>query len=108
LNAARDQRPIGGAAEIRPGQAAETGHGAGRGGADQPLTPVQTLPGANRNRHRSTSSNHDDGVPEQFECGPKVLRQVDDVESEGFEPHPEEPPTGPREARPDETKLRQT
>jgi hypothetical protein len=25
------------------------------------------------------SSNHDDGVPEQFECGPKVLRQVDDV-----------------------------
>ena len=27
------------------------------------------------------SSNHDDGVPEQFECGPKVLRQADDMES---------------------------
>src|SRR6478736_4299141 len=48
------------------------------------------------------SSNHDDGVPEQFECGPKVLRQVDDVKAEGFRPHPEEPPTGPRVARPDD------
>ena len=28
------------------------------------------------------SSNHDDGVPEQFERGPKVLRQADDVKTE--------------------------
>jgi hypothetical protein len=25
------------------------------------------------------SSNHDEGVPEHFECGSKVLRQADDV-----------------------------
>ena len=87
LNAARDERPIGGAAEVRSGEAAETGHGACRGGADQPLTPAKLLfkPCLARIAIgiEAPSSNHDDGVPEQFECGPKVLRQVDDVERLG-------------------------
>jgi hypothetical protein len=64
LNAAGDKRTVGGAAEVRSGEAAETGNGACRGGADQQLTPaqallvqalfVEALSGAYRNRHRST------------------------------------------------------
>jgi len=50
------------------------------------LSPVQALfaqalPGAYRIGIEAPSSNHDEGVPEQFERGPKVLRQVDDVRS---------------------------
>src|SRR5437867_2005104 len=51
LNAAGDERPVRGAAEVRSGEAA--GNGECCGGANQQLTPAQALSGAYRNRHRS-------------------------------------------------------
>ena len=46
--------------------------------ADQQLTPCQRCLARIAIGIEQPSSNHDEGVPEQFDSRPKVLRQVDD------------------------------